>query len=60
MSNIQKSMRDIAFDLLSKKKNPVTFEKLWREVSEILGLTHIFINILHSVFYSSKVKIRLI
>lgn len=35
----QKSMRDIAYDLLSKKKNPVAFDKLWKEVSEILGLS---------------------
>lgn len=35
----QKSMRDIAYDLLSKKKNPVVFDKLWKEVSEILGLS---------------------
>lgn len=35
----QKSMRDIAYDLLCKKKNPVSFEKLWKEVTEILGLS---------------------
>lgn len=39
MNNIQKSMRDIAFDLLSKKTKPVAFNKLWKEVSEILGLS---------------------
>lgn len=39
MNNIQKSMRDIAFELLSKKTKPVAFNKLWKEVSEILGLS---------------------
>ena len=39
MNNIQKSMKDIAFELLSKKKNPVAFNKLWKDVSEVLGLT---------------------
>ena len=39
MNNIQKSMKDIAFELLSKKKNPVAFNKLWKEVTEVLGLT---------------------
>ena len=39
MNNIQKSMKDIAFDLLSKKKNPVAFNKLWKDVSEVLGLS---------------------
>ena len=32
-------MRDVAFELLSKKKNPVAFNKLWKEVAEVLGLT---------------------
>lgn len=39
MNTIQKSMRDVAFELLSKKKNPVAFNKLWKEVAEVLGLT---------------------
>lgn len=38
MNTIQKSMRDVAFELLSKKKNPVAFNKLWKEVAEVLGL----------------------
>ena len=32
-------MRDVAFELLKKKKNPVAFNKLWKEVAEVLGLT---------------------
>ena len=39
MNRNQKSMRDIAHELLTKKKSPVLFDKLWKEVSEILGLT---------------------
>ena len=36
---MKKSMIDIAFDQLSKKKKPITFLKLWEEVSQIEGLT---------------------
>ena len=35
MSN--RSMTDVAFQLLSKKKNSTTFNKLWDEVSQIMG-----------------------
>lgn len=35
----KKSMRDTAYELMLKKKKPMTFEKLWNEVSEILGLS---------------------
>lgn len=34
-----KSMRDVAFDLLQNKKKPVTFKKLWEEVSQIMGFS---------------------
>ena len=30
-------MTDVAYQLLSKKKNSVTFNKLWDEVSQIMG-----------------------
>ena len=33
----QSSMIDVAFDLMTKKKMPVDFYKLWQEVSEIKG-----------------------
>ena len=33
----QSSMVDVAFDLMTKKKKPVDFYKLWQEVSEIKG-----------------------
>ena len=39
MNNVQKSMRDVAFELLSKKKNAMAFNKLWKEVAEVLGLS---------------------
>ena len=32
-------MVDVAFDLMTKKKKPVVFLKLWQEVSEIMGFT---------------------
>ena len=35
MSN--RSMTDVAYQLLSKKKNSVAFNKLWDEVSQIMG-----------------------
>ena len=36
---MKKSNLDVAFELVSKKKNPVEFAKLWEEVSSIQGLT---------------------
>ena len=33
----QSSMVDVAYDLMTKKKKPVDFYKLWQEVSEIKG-----------------------
>lgn len=32
-----KSMTDVAYDVLSKKKRPVQFNKLWEEVAKIYG-----------------------
>ncbi len=34
-----KSMIDVAYELLSKKKKPVAFGKLWDEVSQTMGYT---------------------
>ena len=36
---MEKSNLDVAFELVSKKKAPVVFSKLWEEVSQIQGLT---------------------
>lgn len=36
---MEKSNLDVAFELVSKKKSPVVFAKLWEEVSQIQGLT---------------------
>ena len=49
----QSSMVDVAYDLMTKKKKPVDFYKLWQEVSEIKGfdqmirkkMNHCFIQI---------------
>lgn len=35
---MKKPMIDIAFDLMAKKKKPVTFLKIWDEVSQVSGL----------------------
>lgn len=35
---MKKPMVDVAFDLMSKKKKPVTFLKIWEEVSQVMGL----------------------
>lgn len=34
-----KSMINVAFELMSKKKKPVTFLKLWEDVSTMMGFT---------------------
>ena len=36
---MEKSNLDVAFELVSKKKNPVAFFKLWEEVSQIQGMS---------------------
>lgn len=36
---MEKSNLDVAFELVSRKKNPVVFSKLWEEVSQIQGLS---------------------
>lgn len=36
---MKRSMLDIAFDLLSKKKKPVPFLNLWTEIAQMEGLT---------------------
>ena len=36
---MKKSMVVVAFDLMTRKKKPVVFLKLWQEVSEIMGFT---------------------
>lgn len=35
----RKSMQDTAFDILKSKKKPVPFQKLWEDVSLVLGLS---------------------
>ena len=38
-NKMERSNLDVAFELVSKKKNPVEFLKLWEEVSSIQGLS---------------------
>ena len=35
-----KSMVDVAYDVITKKKRPVPFNKLWEEVSKIYGVSN--------------------
>lgn len=36
---MKKSMISIAYDLMKQKRKPVTFIKLWKEVSQVIGFT---------------------
>lgn len=36
---MNKPMVDVAFELLSKKKKPAVFLKIWEEVSQVAGLS---------------------
>ncbi len=51
MDNI--SMVDVAFDLMSKKKNAMAFNKLWKEVSEVKGFSDEEIEEKISLFYTN-------
>lgn len=48
-----KSMVDVAFDLMSKKKKAMDFYKLWQEVSEVKGFDEEQINEKESLFYTN-------
>ncbi|MCD7840412.1 MAG: DNA-directed RNA polymerase subunit delta [Erysipelotrichaceae bacterium] len=48
----QSSMVDIAYELLTKKKKPVNFYKLWEEVAQIKGFSDEEMNENESLFYS--------
>ena len=37
--SVSKSMTDVAFDIMSKKKRAVAFDKLWQDVSKTTGAT---------------------
>ncbi len=50
---MEKSNLDVAFELVSKKKNPVAFSKLWEEVSQIQGLSEEQANAKAGRFYTS-------
>lgn len=49
----QSSMVDVAFELMKKKKKPVDFYKLWKEVSEIKGFTEETKDENESLFYTN-------
>ena len=49
----QKSMVDVAFDLMKKKKKDVEFAKLYKEVSEIMGFDEAEADERASLFYTN-------
>lgn len=48
-----KSMVDVAFELMSKKKKAMDFYKLWQEVSEVKGFNEEQIDERESLFYTN-------
>lgn len=48
-----KSMVDVAFDLMSAKKRPMAFQKLFEEISEIKGFTQEESDERISLFYTN-------
>ncbi|MCD8028376.1 MAG: DNA-directed RNA polymerase subunit delta [Erysipelotrichaceae bacterium] len=48
----QSSMVDIAYELLTRKKKPVNFYKLWEEVAQIKGFNEEEMDENQSLFYS--------
>ena len=50
---ITSSMCDTAYELISKKKNPVAFAKLWQEVSQCMGYSEAQATAKIANFYSN-------
>lgn len=50
---MERSNLDVAFELVSKKRNPITFAKLWEEVSQIQGLSSEESKLKAGKFYTS-------
>lgn len=50
---MEKSNLDVAFELVSRKKVPVAFSKLWEEVSQIQGLSEEEAKLKAGKFYTS-------
>ena len=48
-----RSMVDVAYELMSKKKKAVNFYKLWQEVSEVKGFDEEEKNEKESLFYTN-------
>ncbi|MFV0393342.1 MAG: DNA-directed RNA polymerase subunit delta [Coprobacillaceae bacterium] len=53
MTDNKKSMIDVAFELMTKKKKAIAFDKLWNEVSEIKGYTVEEMDERQSLFYTN-------
>jgi len=51
--NSKKSMVEVAYELMSKKKKPIDFHKLWKEVYEVKGFSQDQIEEAQSVFYTN-------
>ena len=50
---LKRSMAEVGYELLSKKQGPQKFNKLWNEVSQVLGLDEAEANEYISSFYTS-------
>ena len=48
-----RSMTDVAFELLGKKKKAITFKKLWEEVVEIMGYSETVATNKLATFYAN-------
>lgn len=48
-----RSMTDVAFELMKKKRKPITFRKLWDEVSTTMGFSQAMAENKIALFYSN-------
>ena len=49
----KKSMIDVAYELMVKKKKAIDFQRIWKEVSEVKGYTENEMMDKQSLFYTS-------
>lgn len=48
-----RSMTDVAFDLMKKKRKPITFRRLWDEVSTTMGFSEAVAENKIALFYNN-------
>ena len=54
-----RSMVDVAYELMSKKKKAVNFYKLWQEVSEVKGFDEEEKDEKESLFYMTSILTKM-